>query len=78
MSDKLSIIVGRNLKRARNQRGLSQEDLAQNVGKSLTYVGQVERGSRNLSLASVEQIAGWVGLEPLEMFRIDVDRPSDG
>lgn len=71
MPESLSTIVGRNLRTARKRLGLSQEDLAHRVGKSLTYVGQVERGTRNLSLASVEQIAGWVGVEPLELFEVD-------
>lgn len=71
MPEKLSAIVGRNLRTARLRLGLSQEDLAHRVGKSLTYVGQVERGTRNLTLASVEQIAGWVGLHPLDLFTVD-------
>ena len=69
MPEKLSAIVGRNLRTARLHLGLSQEDLAHQVRKSLTYVGQVERGTRNLTLTSVEQIADWVGLEPLDLFR---------
>ncbi len=71
MPEKLSAIVGRNLRTARLRLGLSQEELAHRVGKSLTYVGQVERGTRNLTLTSVEQIAGWVGLNPLELFKVD-------
>ena len=71
MPEKLSAIVGSNLRVARLRLGLSQEDLAHRVGKSLTYVGQVERGTRNLTLASVEQIAGWVGLNPLDLFAVD-------
>lgn len=71
MPEKLSTIVGRNLRTARLRLGLSQEDLAHRVGKSLTYVGQVERGTRNLTLTSVEQIAAWVGLNPLDLFTVD-------
>lgn len=71
MPEKLSTIVGRNLRTARLRHGLSQEDLAHRVGKSLTYVGQVERGTRNLTLTSVEQIAEWVGLNPLDLFAVD-------
>lgn len=74
MPEKLSIIVGRNLRTARKRLGLSQEDLALRVGKSLTYVGQVERGARNLSLASVEQIAGWVRVDPLDLFSVGHDQ----
>ncbi|QHC56918.1 helix-turn-helix domain-containing protein [Rathayibacter tanaceti] len=66
-------MVGRNRRTACKRLGLSQEDLAHQVGKSLTYVGQVERGSRNLSLASVEQITGWIGIEPPELFLLDAE-----
>jgi CheY-like chemotaxis protein len=41
----------------RKQLGLSQEELAERAGLHRTYVADVERGARNLSLASIEKLA---------------------
>lgn len=57
MSGELQRRVGLAVRRIRSERGLSQEDLAESVGMHRTYVGAVERGERNLTLQSVEQLA---------------------
>lgn len=56
--------VGANLRVLRLARGLSQEDFAEVLGVHRTYMGGVERGERNLTLKSVERIAGRIGVEP--------------
>ncbi len=61
--------LGRNLRRYRQQRGLSQEALADVVGVHRTYMSGVERGERNLTLKSVERIAGRLGVEPLGLLQ---------
>jgi transcriptional regulator with XRE-family HTH domain len=58
-------MVGRNLRTYREARGLSQEAFADVVGVHRTYMGGLERGERNLTLKSVERIAGRIGLDPL-------------
>ena len=59
--------VGRNLRRVREALGLSQEEFAERLGVHRTYVGGVERGERNLSLRSVERLAGQVNLPALQL-----------
>jgi transcriptional regulator with XRE-family HTH domain len=59
--------VGENLRRYRQQHGLSQEAFAEQLGYHRTYVGGLERGERNLSLRSVEHIAGAIGVEALTL-----------
>lgn len=49
--------VGRNLRAYRLERGLSQEAFAEQLGVHRTYLGGLERGERNLTLRSLEQIA---------------------
>lgn len=56
--------VGRNLRRYRRARNLSQEAFADLVGVHRTYMGGLERGERNLTLKSLERIAGRLGVDP--------------
>jgi transcriptional regulator with XRE-family HTH domain len=67
MEGDLQRIFGRNLRAYRKGRGLSQEQLADLLGVHRTYMGGIERGERNLTLKSVERIAGRVELEPLAL-----------
>lgn len=48
---------GKNVKRVRIERDLSQEELADEVKLAVTYLGQIERGLRNPTLNVVEDLA---------------------
>ncbi len=50
-------ILGRNVRRFRQQRGLTQEELAFEAEIDLTYMGGIERGTRNPSLLVMARIA---------------------
>jgi len=50
-------IFGRNVRRLRQQRGLTQEKLAFEAEIDLTYMGGIERGKRNPSLLVMARIA---------------------
>jgi transcriptional regulator with XRE-family HTH domain len=50
-------IVGRNVRKFRLQRGMTQEQLGFEAEIDLTYVGGVERGQRNPSLMVMARIA---------------------
>ena len=45
------------LRKWRNRRGLSQEELAERADLHRTYISDVERGARNLSLESISKLA---------------------
>jgi transcriptional regulator with XRE-family HTH domain len=53
----LLVAFGRAIRRLRTARGLSQERLAEDVGIHRTYIGDVERGLRNIGLLNVDRIA---------------------
>lgn len=67
MEGQLQRTLGENLRRVRQERGLSQERFGEEVGWHRTYVGAVERGEKNLTLRSVERISGRLGLEPVDL-----------
>jgi transcriptional regulator with XRE-family HTH domain len=51
------LILGRNVRRLRQQKKLTQEQLAFEAEIDLTYVGGIERGKRNPSLLVMVRIA---------------------
>lgn len=59
---------GENLRAIRLARGYSQEQFAQDILQvHRTYAGALERGERNPSLQSVEQIATMLDVDPLDL-----------
>ena len=57
MKSKINEEVGFNIRRIREERGLSQEELAALAGLHRAYVGQIERGEKNIGLKNLEKIA---------------------
>ena len=45
------------VKLRREELGMTQEDLAEKAGIHRTYLSDVERGTRNLSLVNIERLA---------------------
>ena len=52
----------------REQLALTQEDLADRAGIHRTYLSDVERGTRNLSLVNIERLAAALSLSLSELF----------
>lgn len=69
MTSQLQKIVGQRLREQRRALGLSQEAMAERLGYHRTFLGSVERGERNLTLQSVEQLATSLGMAPLDLLR---------
>ena len=53
-----------NLRKLRQDRGLSQEAFADEAGLHRTYVSDLERGARNPTIAVVEKLARALGVPP--------------
>lgn len=49
--------IGLNITLLREERGLTQEKLAELAGLHRAYIGQIERGEKNLGLKNLEKIA---------------------
>lgn len=69
MTGDLKQTLGRRVRARRSELGLSQEKLAEQVGYHRTYLGSLERGERNLTLDSLEELAERLGVEPLDLLR---------
>jgi transcriptional regulator with XRE-family HTH domain len=67
MDNKLSTIVGNNIKKYRNILNISQEELAARASLHRTYIGGIERGERNITLDSLQVIATALNVAPAEL-----------
>ena len=60
--------LGKNLRRLRDEKGLSQEAFAHEAGIHRTYISDIERGARNPTITVVEKIAVALGVGAGELF----------
>lgn len=60
-------IIAENVRRLRKAKGLSQETLADVCGYHRTYVGGIERGERNITIATLEAVAGALDVDPRDL-----------
>lgn len=60
-------IVARNLKRLRQERGLTQEELADLAGLNRNYVGMIERQENAATVDTLEDLAKALQVEPVRL-----------
>lgn len=58
-----------NLIRLRKQRGWTQEALAYECDLHRTYIGDIERHARNVTLDNIEKLAKALGVETWELLK---------
>ena len=61
---------GRNVKSARERRNLTQEDLEGLTGLRRSYISDLERGTRNPTVRSLERLAAALKVPPAELVRL--------
>lgn len=64
----IRIRFGVAVKQRRNELGLSQERLAHRAGLHRTYIGDIERGARNLSLENIQRLAEALQITIADLF----------
>lgn len=60
----LEAVIGANVRRLRKAAGLSQEALAAEAGIDMRYLGGIERGQENPTVAVLAGIAKVLGVQP--------------
>ncbi len=69
MADDIKLKLGRKIRETRVKEGYSQEELASRCGLHRTYISDIERGERNVSVENIEKIAKALKTEPNELLR---------
>jgi transcriptional regulator with XRE-family HTH domain len=64
-------LVGRNVKRIRQTKGLTQEQLAARSGFSQQHISGLEQGRRNPTIVSLYELAMALGASHMELVRPD-------
>ena len=67
---------GATIKRERMRLGLSQEALAERADLHRTYITDIERGTRNLTLESIAKLAAALGVSIGQLFVTDSGIPD--
>lgn len=53
----VSIKIGKSIRKIREEKAITQEQLALDAGLNRAYIGYIERGERNPTLKTIEKIA---------------------
>ncbi len=61
--------LGRNLRHARDQLGLTQEQVAERSGVHATEVSRIEAGKRDPRVSTMERLAKALGVPPSDLLR---------
>lgn len=67
----IRVVVGQNIRRLRLAKGLSQEQLAFEVNLHRTYIGDIERGQRNVSVVNLQKIADGLGVTAADLLQME-------
>jgi len=60
--EEICVKTGLNIRKCREKKGISQEELADKANLHRTYIGLVERGQTNLTLRTLEKISKALGV----------------
>ena len=71
----LSIQPGKRIKQLRVMRDMTQEQLAEASKVSISFLGNVERGSKNPTVQTVSKIANALEVTLSDLFSLDLTPP---
>ena len=68
-------IFAMNVRKKRQELGLSQEKLAELANLHRTYIGMIERSEKNITLRNIQKIANALGVTPASLLKTN-NKPS--
>jgi len=71
-------LVGRNVRKAREAAGLTQEQLAERSGFTQQYLSGLETGKRNPTIVSVYELAKALGVSHIDLVTPDQEAQASG
>jgi len=70
----ISALLGQRLRILRKEKGFTQEKMAALAGMNWRYYAEVERGQRNISVGSLQQIADALGVAIKDIFQFQSNK----
>lgn len=61
-------VFGTNVRKYRTELGISQEKFAEMCGLHRTYISDIERFQRSISLDNIQKIADALGIDTFKLF----------
>lgn len=69
-------VFAANLRRCRNAKGISQDELAYEANVSRSYLSQIEKGAFYVSLKIIGKLADALEIDPAELLKLPAKRRS--
>ena len=67
--DKISEQLGKNMKRIRAKKGMSQGDIARALVVDRGYISNIENGKKNPTIATIQKLANALGVSADELLK---------
>ena len=67
--DKISAQLGRNMKRIRAKKKMSQGDIARALHVDRGYISNIENGKKNPTIATIQKLANALGVSADELLK---------
>ena len=67
--DKISEQLGKNMKRIRAKKNMSQGDIARALEVDRGYISNIENGKKNPTLATIQRLANALGVSADELLK---------
>ena len=61
-------VFGQNVRKIRKDKGLTQEQLSNDLGMEISQISRIERGVVNTSVLNLKKIAGLLNISIKDMF----------
>ncbi len=71
------VLLGRRIREERLKLNLTQESLAEDIELTTAYIGQVERGERNLTLENLVKVSNRLGVTVDYLLSDSLTAPND-